>query len=574
MRRLILVPLAVLAGLLAGPSRLSAQQEATARRQMIAASHPMAAEAGLAVLRRGGSAVDAAIAAQAMMTLVEPQSSGIGGGALLLHWKAATRTLSAWDGRETAPAAATPALFLRHGRPMGFLEAITGGRPVGVPGTMRMLEAAHRAEGRLPWAGLFDAAIAAAGQGFPISARLHAAIGAQPGRLRADAAAAALYLAPDGSALPIGATLRNPALAATLRAIAADGADALHRGPIAEAILAAVRNHPTNPGLMTAEDLAGYRPIRRDALCGPYRAVIICGFPPPSSGGVAILQILGVLAHQDMAQLDPRGADHAHLLVEAGRLAFADRNRFLADGDFVAVPVAGLLDRVYLAIRAQPMGLDRALPQPIRSGNPLRQGAPAVAPQPPQPERGTAHVSVVDAAGNVVSLTTTVEAGFGAGILAAGFVLNNELTDFSFLPERDGRPIANRVEGGKRPRSSMSPTIVFDRAGAPVLALGSAGGERIIGHVAQTLVAMIDNGLSPAEAVALPRIAGVHENAEIEQGGAANAALATALEARGFPVTVRPNASGLQVIEIRRAADGTVLIGAADPRREGAVLGD
>ena len=567
------LPVLLAALLLLAPTA-HAQTEATARRQMIAASHPMAAEAGLAVLRRGGSAVDAAIAAQAMMTLVEPQSSGIGGGALLLHWNAATRTLSAWDGRETAPAAATPALFLRNGRPMGFLEAITGGRPVGVPGVMRMLEAAHRAEGKLPWNGLFDAAIAAAEQGFPVSARLHAAIAFQPMRLRADPAAAALYLTPEGSALPAGTILRNPALAATLRAVAAQGADALHRGPIAEAIVAAVRNHAGNPGLMTADDLAAYRPVRRDALCGPYRAVVVCGFPPPSSGGVATLQILGLLAHQDMAPLDPRGIDHAHLLVEASRLAFADRNRFLADSDFVPVPVAGLLDRVYLAIRAQMISLDRALPQPIRSGNPLREGAPSVASQPPQPERGTAHLSVVDAAGNVVSMTTTVEAGFGAGILAAGFVLNNELTDFSFLPERDGRPIANRVEGGKRPRSSMSPTIVFDRGGAPVLAVGSAGGERIIGHVAQTLVAILDNGLSPGEALALPRIAGVHENAEIEQGGAANAALATALEARGFPVAVRPNASGLQVIEIRRGADGTVLVGAADPRREGAVMGD
>jgi gamma-glutamyltranspeptidase/glutathione hydrolase len=282
-----------------------------------------------------------------------------------------------------------------------------------------------------------------------------------------------------------------------------------------------------------------------------------------------------------MAQLDPRGLDHAHLLVEASRLAFADRNRFLADADFVAVPVAGLLDRTYLSIRAQLPQLDRALAVPIRSGNPLRAGAEVPlagprdwAPQAPQPERGTAHLSIVDDAGNVVAMTTTVEAGFGAAMVVRGFILNNELTDFSFLPERDGRPVANRVEGRKRPRSSMSPTIVFDAARLPVLALGSAGGERIIGHVAQTLVAILDNGLSPEAALALPRVAGVHENAELEAGGGAVSALASQLEARGFPVVVRPNASGLQVIELRRTAEGQVLRGAADPRREGVVLGD
>ena len=558
----------------------SAGAEEGARRHMIAASHPLAAEAGLAALRRGGSAVDAAIAAQAMLTLVEPQSSGIGGGALMLHWDAERRALSAWDGRETAPAAATPDLFLRDGQPLPFFEAATGGRPVGVPGVLRMLEAAHRAHGRLPWAGLFDAAIAAAEEGFAVSPRLAAAIAGQAGRLRADPGAAALFFLPDGRPLPPGYRLRNPALAAVLRAVAAQGAPALHRGAIAADIVAAVRGHATNPGRMSEEDLARYVPVRRAPLCGPYRLVLVCGFPPPSSGGVAVLQILGLLQHQDMAGLDPRGADHAHLLVEAGRLAFADRNRYLADADFVAVPVAGLLDRVYLTVRAQLVDRDRAIPLPLRAGNPLWHGAaapsagPNWAPQPPQPEGGTAHLSVVDEAGNVLAMTTTVEAGFGAGLVVHGFVLNNELTDFSLAPEREGRPVANRVEPGKRPRSSMSPTIVFDAAGRPVLAMGSAGGERIIGHVAQALVAMLDNALSPGDALALPHIAGVHETAEFEAGTAA-AALAAPLAARGFPVAVRPNPSGLQVIELRHdGPGGRLLRGAADPRREGVAIGD
>jgi gamma-glutamyltranspeptidase/glutathione hydrolase len=551
-----------------------------ARRHMIAASHPMAAAAGLTMLRQGGTALDAAIAAQAMLTLVEPQSSGIGGGALLLHWNEAARALHAWDGRETAPAAATPALFLRNGRALSFLEAVTGGRPVGVPGVLRMLEAAHREQGRLPWATLFAPAIAAADAGFPVSPRLAAQVAAQAGRLRRDPGAAALYLLPDGSPVPAGHALRNPALAETLRAVAAQGAAALHEGPIAAAIVAAVRFHAGNPGLLTAADLAGYAPARRQALCGPYRAVQVCGFPPPSSGGVAILQILGILRHQDVGALDPQGVDHAHLLVEAGRLAFADRNRFLADADHVPVPLAGLLDRLYLAIRAQAVDRDRALTVPLRAGNPAWANLPAVparpdwAPQPPQPEGGTAHLSVIDGAGNVVAMTMTVETAFGAGLVVGGFVLNNQLTDFAFLPERDGRPVANRVEAGKRPRSSMSPTLVFDAVGRPVLALGSAGGERIIGHVAQTLVGILDHGLGPQAAIALPRIAGVHEAAELEAGAPGIQALADGLEARGFPVAVRPNPSGLQAVEQRWTPSGRVLRGGADPRREGMVLGD
>ncbi|MBL6079249.1 gamma-glutamyltransferase [Belnapia sp. T18] len=537
---------------------------AQAQRQMVVAAHPMAAVAGLAMLRAGGTAVDAAVAAQAMLALVEPQASGLGGGALMLHWDAAARRLAAWDGRETAPAAAPPTLFLRDGQPMGFHEAAVGGRAVGVPGALRMLEAVHRRQGKLPWAQLFAPAIAAAEAGFIVTPRLAAQIAADAERLRRDPQARAYFL-PGDKPLAEGTRLRNPALAATLRAIAEQGADALHRGPIAGEIAAAVRGH-ANPGLLTTDDLAGYAPVERQPLCGPYRGHTVCSMPPPSSGGVAVLQILALLSHQEM-QLDPRSLDAAHLLGEAGRIAFADRNRYLADADHVPVPLRGLLDPTYLAIRAQLIDRDHALAAP-RPGNPPWQGGAPLASQPPQPEHGTSHLSVVDAAGNAVSLTTTIEDVFGARMMVRGFLLNNELTDFSFLPEIDGRPVANRVGPAKRPRSSMSPSIVFNAEGQPVAVLGSAGGSRIIGHVAQTLVAMLDWGMEPQAAVALPRIGALNATLELEAGTSA-AALAPALEARGFPVDVRVMNSGLTAIRILRDADGLRLLGGADPRRDG-----
>ena len=548
---------------------LPGTSQAQVQRQMVAAAHPLAAEAGLAMLRAGGSALDAAIAAQAMLALVEPQSSGLGGGALMLQWDAATRRLAAWDGRETAPAAAPPTLFLKDGQPMGFLEAAVGGRAVGVPGVLRMLEAAHRRAGKLPWAQLFAPAIAAAEEGFTVSPRLAALVGLEAERLRQDPPARAYFL-PGGKPVAEGTRLRNPAFAATLRAIAEQGADALHRGPIAAEIAGAVRGH-ANPGLLTTDDLAGYAPVEREAVCGPYRGFTVCGMPPPSSGGVAVLQILGVLAHQDMV-LDPRSPDAAHLIAEAGRIAFADRNRYLADADHVAVPLRGLLDANYLLLRAQLLDRDRAIAAP-RAGNPPWQGGAPLASQPPQPEHGTSHLSIVDAAGNVVALTTTIEDVFGARIMVRGFLLNNELTDFSFLPEVDGRPVANRVGPAKRPRSSMSPTIVFGPDGQPVVVVGSAGGSRIIGHVAQSLVAMLDWGMDPQAAVSLPRIGALNATVELEAGTAA-AALAPALEARGFPVEVRVMNSGLHAIRILRGPEGTRLLGGADPRREGIALGD
>ena len=525
-----------------------ARDAVTARHFMVSAAHPLAAEAGYAVLKRGGNAIDAAVAVQAALGLVEPQSSGIGGGAFLLYWSEKDRRLTSYDGREAAPAAARPGRFLdAQGKPLAFFDAVVGGRSVGVPGVLRMLELAHRAHGRLPWAELFSDGIVEAEEGFPLSPRLHGSLEADR-YLRDDSRARALYYLPDGSARPAGERIVNRAYGATLRAVAQHGADAFYRGAIARDIVRAVRGN-RKAGDLATSDLASYRAVERLPVCGPYRRWRVCSMGPPSSGGVAVLQILGMLERTGFERAAPQSAEAIHLFSEAGRLAYADRARYLADPAFVPVPVARLLSGAYLDRRAKLIG-----PRSMRVAVPGDTES-----------NGTSHFTIVDAEGNAVAMTSTIENAFGSRIMVRGFLLNNELTDFDFVPGS-----ANQVEAGKRPRSSMAPTMVFDAGGTELeLALGSPGGPFIINFVARALVARLDWGLDLQAALDAPNFGSRNGPTEIERGSAYEA-LAPELRARGHEVVLRPMTSGLHAIE--RAADGWR--GAADSRREGVVLGD
>ncbi|HEY0833010.1 MAG TPA: gamma-glutamyltransferase [Azospirillum sp.] len=539
----------------------------TAVRHMVAAANPLAAEAGREILRAGGSAVDAAIAVQLVLALVEPQSSGLGGGAFLVHHAAAERRVTTFDGRETAPASARPDRFLgADGKPMPFAAAVVGGRSVGVPGTVRLLEAAHRRHGALPWSRLFERAIALAETGFAVSPRLNGLLG-KDAHLKKTPAAAALYYQPDGTPKPVGTILKNPELAATLRALAERGADAFYDGPIAADIVRTVRTHPTNPGDLTEADLREYRVKERPALCGSYRVYTLCGMGPPSSGAVAVQQILGVLETRDMAALRARMPDAVHWFAEAGRLAFADRGLYLADPDFVPVPVKGLTDSGYIRGRA-------ALVDPARSMGTARPGDPPHKEtrawgQAEAVENGTSHIAVVDAAGNAVSMTTTIEDQFGSRQMVRGFLLNNELTDFAFVPQENGKPVANRVEPGKRPRSSMAPTLVFDGDGKLYAVVGSPGGSAIINYVAKVLVAILDWGLDPQTAVDLPNFGSRNGPTELEAGTEAET-WAADLKARGHAVVLMDMTSGAQAIVVTPHG----LLGGADSRREGVAVGD
>ena len=548
----------------------------------VAAANPLATEAGRQMLARGGSALDAAIAVQMVLTLVEPQSSGIGGGAFLLHWDG--QRVQAFDGRETAPAAADERLFLTpEGKPMAFMDAVVGGRSVGVPGTVRMLEMAHAQHGRLRWAALFEPAIRLAEAGFPVSPRLHAMLQADA-HLRKDPTAAAFFYQPDGTPWPVGHRLKNPELAEVLRRLARDGSRALHEGEIAQAIVAKVQGHPGNPGRMTLADLAGYHAKAREAICHDHTAGSrrwkICGFPPPSSGAIAVGQILGLMARTGAAQ-EPLAtdtglpsADWLHTYMEASRLAFADRAQYLGDPDFVPAPGGdwrSLLDPAYLDARARLIHAQRAPTAPAGVPGPVRT---SFAPMAEQIEYGTSHISIVDAEGRAVSMTTTIEDAFGARQMVRGFLLNNELSDFSFAPaDATGRPVANRVEPGKRPRSSMAPTLVFDAEGRLAASAGSPGGALIIHYTARTLHGLLQWRLDPQAAIDLPNF-GTTGGPVVLEKGRFPAPVIEALKARGHEVREQDMTSGLQAIA-RGTQDGrTIWRGGADPRREGVVLGD
>ncbi len=550
------------------PTATTAREPQTlAKTQMVAAANPMASDAGLAILRAGGSAVDAAIAVQLVLGVVEPQASGIGGGGFLVHYDARSFQVTAWDGRETAPAGARDTMFMgADGKPLSFPQAVVSGLSVGVPGVMRMLEEVHRRHGKLPWQDLFAPAIRLAENGFPVPPRLANALAAEAA-LRNDPQARAIYFNDDGSPKKRGDTIRNPALAATMRLLAEHGADALHAGPLAAEFVAVVQREP-RPGTMTLEDLAAYRPLERTPLCRPYRDWTICGIGPPSSGPLAVLQALALLRRSTGQTL------FAHHVAEVSRLAFADRDRWVADPGFLPVPVDGLLDGAYLDKRARLLSDDRSIGK-AKPGLPPGTASTDMPAAPEKPQGGTSHMAIVDRDGNAVSFTTTIEASFGARRSVGGFLLNNELTDFNLSPVDEGRPVANRAQPGKRPRSSMTPLIVLDRDGRFVLAIGSAGGTRIIGDVLQTLLHALDGPDTLQHAIATPRLLNRNGATEIESHADADH-LAGELRARGHEVVIAPHQGGLHGIRARYDDVGRFLgyEGGADPRRDGVAIGD
>ena len=555
----------------------SAAEPVRATEQMVVAANPHAAEAGIRVLRAGGSAVDAAIAVQLVLSLVEPQSSGVGGGAFMLVHdmpddSGGPAEVIAYEGRETAPAAATPDMFLDgNGQEASFLSVAFGGLSVGVPGAMRMLERAHRDHGRLPWAELFAPAIELAERGFDVSPRLYFLLDRFRG-IAQDERFRAYFYGEDGEPRQTGFRLVNTEYAATLRLLAAQGADAMYRGELAERIVAAVTNDTIRPGGMTLEDLASYEARTTTALCSSYRQWRVCGPRPPSSGGIAVQQILGILESFGGPAVAGDRVQSIHLIAEASRLAFADRNLYLGDPDFVDVPVAALLSGEYLRGRAALIDPERAL-ESVSPGSPEPDLAWNFAPGTPTEVESTSHFSIVDRWGDAVSMTTTVQGAFGSQLMVGGFILNNQLTDFSFVAEVDGKLVANRPEPRKRPLSSMTPSLVFDAEGRLRLLVGSPGGTRIINYVAQAVVAVLDRGLNIQDAVAEPHFLAQDRLLELERGTAV-LDHADELRALGHDVAPRTLNSGLHGIVIDYTDGGRVLLGGADPRREGVAIGD
>ena len=570
-QRARMVRWALLLALLAGcVMRPAGPALPTAAKAMVSAADPRAAEAGRTMLRDGGSAMDAMAAMLIALTVVEPQSSGIGGGGLLVYQAAGGSTPTTFDGRETAPLGAGPSLFLdAAGKPLSRALVVPGGKSVGVPGNLAMLKLAHARYGKLPWAALFAPAIALAEQGYLVTPRLAEAIGEKRAVLARQPAAAALFLNADGSAKRVGTRIVNQALAATLRAVATGGTDAFYAGPIATALVDTVQHAPTNPSTMTQRDLTAYRAHERPPVCTAYRVWKVCGMGPPSAGGIAVLAILKQLEGVDLAALGPDNPVSWHVLAESERLAFADREAFGGDADFVNVPVRGLTDAQYLKSRGALIHVDGSMAT-VTAGSP--PGAPKRRIAPADEIPSTSSFAAADARGDVASLTSTVEGGFGSGLVSGGFVLNNELTDFSFVPNVDGVSVANRVEPGKRPRSSMSPTLVYDRGGRVVLAVGAAGGPTIPAQVAKTIVGVLDWKLDVQAAIGLPVIMVFGDTVLIERGpqGARLAAMQAPLKALGHARIVVVDLS-YKANGIERTAAGWR--GGADPRSEGVALG-
>jgi len=538
----------------------------TGKDWMVAVANPIAATAAAKVLQNGGTAIDAAIAAQAMLGLVEPQSSGLGGGAFLVYYDGKSGKLTTLDGRETAPSAATPQLFQNSdGEPLKFFSAVIGGRSVGVPGTPALLADMHKRWGRTPWADLLRPAIDQARKGFAVSPRLSGLIERGAERLSMHEPTKE-YFMPGGQPLQTGAMLRNTAYADTLQAIADNGVEAFYQGKVAASIVDTVRGFTANPGVMSQADLANYKVIERNPVCADYRGHAVCGMGPPSSGALTVGQILGLLQPYDLKALGATNPESWRLIGDASRLAFADRGRYMADSDFVKMPTKGLLKPGYLKTRSALLNGSAAL-ESVQPGSPDWDDASLQRADDESLELpSTTHFSIVDSQGNAVSITSTIENGFGSRLMTNGFLLNNELTDFSFRDQKDGKPIANRVEAGKRPRSSMSPTIVM-KDGKPALVVGSPGGSRIIGYVAKTIIAYLDWDINIQQAISNPHLVNRFGKFDVEAGTSA-AAMAPQLEALGFEVVVRNLNSGLHGIAIK--PDG--MEGGADPRREGVVL--
>lgn len=542
------------------------KQSTQSKKFMVSAANPYAVNAGYRILEEGGSAVDAAIAVQMVLTLVEPQSSGIGGGAFLLYWDNSAHQLTSWDGRETAPSAATGDLFLDdEGQPINWWDALAGGRSVGTPGVIAALAIAHKQHGKLPWSTLFEDAIALSEKGFKVSERLHLLIEKKTNPALGRYDKARNYFYPNDQPLQTGATLRNPELADTLKRIAAIGPKAFYSGDIAKDIVSTVKSAQDNPGLLSEKDLSSYQAKERPPVCAPYHQYKVCGMGPPTSGGITILQILSLLEPFKLSTYSPMDVNAAHLFSQASRLAYADRDIYIADSDFVNVPVTELLDSQYLKQRSSLINVERDM-KTAPAGNIPNSTAFSKGSTHAQPS--TSHISIIDASGNAVSMTTSIEMAFGSTLMVRGFLLNNQLTDFSFRNQQDGKPVANRVEGNKRPRSSMSPMMVFDKNNELLLVIGSPGGSRIINYVAKTIIGIIDWGLDIQLAIDLPNISNRNGSTDLELDTTA-VNLQQALEKKGHDINIRELNSGLHGILV--TPDG--LIGGADSRREGIAKG-